>query len=78
MVVGYRMKPSLSGWRKRLVKTEYVSLPNLLAGRGVVKAVAGRGAEPQNSPKRCCRYWRTGKNNHAFDTFRELRKEADR
>jgi lipid A disaccharide synthetase len=33
MVVGYRMKPFTFWLAKRLVKTDYVSLPNLLAGR---------------------------------------------
>ncbi|MSE17456.1 lipid-A-disaccharide synthase, partial [Pantoea agglomerans] len=37
MVVGYRMKPATFWLAKRLVKTPYVSLPNLLAGRELVK-----------------------------------------
>ena len=37
MVVGYRMKPFTFWLAKRPVKTEYVSLPNLLAGRELVK-----------------------------------------
>ncbi|MEM6162211.1 lipid-A-disaccharide synthase [Erwinia sp. P6884] len=37
MVVGYRMKPFTFWLAKRLVKTDYVSLPNLLAGRELVK-----------------------------------------
>ncbi|EQB9156140.1 lipid-A-disaccharide synthase [Morganella morganii] len=36
MVVGYRMKPFTFWLAKRLVKTPYVSLPNLLAGREIV------------------------------------------
>ena len=36
MVVGYRMKPFTFWLAKRLVKTSYVSLPNLLAGREIV------------------------------------------
>ncbi|PVZ85369.1 lipid-A-disaccharide synthase [Serratia sp. S1B] len=36
MVVGYRMKPSTFWLAERLVKTPYVSLPNLLAGREIV------------------------------------------
>ena len=36
MVVGYRMKPFTFWLAKRLVKTEFVSLPNLLAGRELV------------------------------------------
>lgn len=36
MVVGYRMKPFTFWLAKRLIKTPYVSLPNLLAGRELV------------------------------------------
>ncbi|MBW7981374.1 lipid-A-disaccharide synthase [Enterobacillus tribolii] len=36
MVVGYRMKPFTFWLAERLVKTDYVSLPNLLAGRELV------------------------------------------
>ncbi|TCL04430.1 MULTISPECIES: lipid-A-disaccharide synthase [Sodalis] len=36
MVVGYRMKPLTFWLARRLVKTPYVSLPNLLAGRELV------------------------------------------
>lgn len=36
MVVGYRMKPFTFWLAKRWVKTRYVSLPNLLAGREIV------------------------------------------
>lgn len=36
MVVGYRMKPFTYWIAERLVKTPYVSLPNLLAGREIV------------------------------------------
>ncbi|WP_448623001.1 lipid-A-disaccharide synthase [Dickeya fangzhongdai] len=37
MVVGYRMKPFTFWLAKRLVKTPWVSLPNLLAGRELVR-----------------------------------------
>jgi lipid-A-disaccharide synthase len=48
MVVGYRMK-SLTYWlARRLVKTPYVSLPNLLAGREVVKELLQRDCVPEN------------------------------
>lgn len=46
MVVGYRMKPFTYWLAKRLVKTEYVSLPNLLAGRGLVKELLQDECEP--------------------------------
>lgn len=47
MVVGYRMKPFTFWLAKRLVKTEYVSLPNLLAGRELVKELLQEECEPQ-------------------------------
>lgn len=47
MVVGYRMKPFTFWLAKRLVKTDYVSLPNLLAGRELVKELLQDECEPQ-------------------------------
>ncbi|BBU86496.1 hypothetical protein EIMP300_78960 [Escherichia coli] len=62
MVVGYRMKPFTFWLAKRLVKTDYVSLPNLLAGRELVKELLQEECEPQiNWLRRCYRCWRTGK-----------------
>ncbi|WET39943.1 lipid-A-disaccharide synthase [Citrobacter enshiensis] len=46
MVVGYRMKPFTFWLAKRLVKTDYVSLPNLLAGRELVKELLQEECEP--------------------------------
>ncbi|OCA52732.1 Lipid-A-disaccharide synthase [Photorhabdus namnaonensis] len=47
MVVGYRMK-SLTFWlAKRLVKTPYVSLPNLLSGEELVKELLQEECQPQ-------------------------------
>ncbi|MBD8214940.1 lipid-A-disaccharide synthase [Erwinia persicina] len=46
MVVGYRMKPFTFWLAKRLVKTEYVSLPNLLAGRELVKELLQDECQP--------------------------------
>lgn len=46
MVVGYRMKPLTFWLAKRLVKTDYVSLPNLLAGRELVKELLQDACEP--------------------------------
>ena len=47
MVVGYRMKPVTFWLAKRLVKTPYVSLPNLLAGRELVKELLQDECQPQ-------------------------------
>ena len=46
MVVGYRMKPFTFWLAKRLVKTPYVSLPNLLAGRELVKELLQDECQP--------------------------------
>ncbi|WP_187649385.1 lipid-A-disaccharide synthase [Xenorhabdus indica] len=47
MVVGYRMKPLTYWLAKRLVKTPYVSLPNLLAGKELVKELLQDECEPK-------------------------------
>ncbi|KMV73929.1 lipid-A-disaccharide synthase [Rosenbergiella epipactidis] len=47
MVVGYRMKPFTFWLAKRLVKTQWVSLPNLLAGRELVKELLQEECTPQ-------------------------------
>ncbi|WP_416413097.1 lipid-A-disaccharide synthase [Pantoea sp. App145] len=47
MVVGYRMKPFTFWLAKRLVKTPYVSLPNLLAGRELVKELLQDECQPE-------------------------------
>ncbi|MGF6561211.1 lipid-A-disaccharide synthase [Erwinia aphidicola] len=47
MVVGYRMKPFTFWLAKRLVKTDYVSLPNLLAGRELVKELLQDECQPE-------------------------------
>ncbi|MDC9604790.1 lipid-A-disaccharide synthase [Xenorhabdus griffiniae] len=46
MVVGYRMKPFTFWLAQRLVKTPYVSLPNLLAGKQLVKELLQDECEP--------------------------------
>ncbi|MCU5771299.1 lipid-A-disaccharide synthase [Erwiniaceae bacterium BAC15a-03b] len=47
MVVGYRMKPFTFWLAERLVKTDYVSLPNLLAGRELVKELLQTECQPE-------------------------------
>lgn len=46
MVVGYRMKPFTFWLAKRLVKTPYVSLPNLLAGQELVQELLQEECQP--------------------------------
>ncbi|MGM3173921.1 lipid-A-disaccharide synthase [Dickeya lacustris] len=48
MVVGYRMKPFTYWLAKRLVKTPWVSLPNLLAGRELVRELLQEACTPDN------------------------------
>lgn len=47
MVVGYRMKPFTFWLAKRIVKTPYVSLPNLLAGKEIVKELLQEECQPE-------------------------------
>ncbi|MEW6483507.1 MAG: lipid-A-disaccharide synthase [Pseudomonadota bacterium] len=47
MVVGYRMKPFTFLLAKRLVKTEWVSLPNLLAGKELVRELLQDECQPE-------------------------------
>ncbi|NIH23701.1 lipid-A-disaccharide synthase [Providencia heimbachae] len=47
MVVGYRMKPFTFWLAKRLVKTPYVSLPNLLAEKEIVKELLQEECQPE-------------------------------
>ncbi|MGL9773945.1 MAG: lipid-A-disaccharide synthase [Sodalis sp. (in: enterobacteria)] len=47
MVVNYRMKPLTFALARRLVKTPWVSLPNLLAGRELVKELLQEACQPE-------------------------------
>ncbi|MFB6422114.1 MAG: lipid-A-disaccharide synthase [Candidatus Malihini olakiniferum] len=48
MVVGYRIKPFTFWLARKLVKTQWVSLPNLLAGRELVKELLQHKCTPDN------------------------------
>lgn len=48
MVVGYKMKPFTFWLAKKLVKTPYVSLPNILAGKEIVKELLQEECSPDN------------------------------
>jgi lipid-A-disaccharide synthase len=48
MVITYKMAPSSWWIGKRLVKSPYVGLPNILAGRFVVPEILQDAATPEN------------------------------
>ncbi|EKM6458455.1 lipid-A-disaccharide synthase [Cronobacter dublinensis] len=76
MVVGYRMKPFTFWLAKRLVKTEFVSLPNLLAGRELVKELLQDECEPQKLAAALLPLLADGKQSHEMhDTFRKLHQQ---
>lgn len=75
MVVGYRMKPFTFWLAKRLVKTPYVSLPNLLAGREVVKELLQEECQPQALAAALEPLLANSESRHEMhDLFRELHK----
>ncbi|MDG6239633.1 lipid-A-disaccharide synthase [Glaesserella parasuis] len=51
MVVGYKMKPLTYWLAKRLVKTDYISLPNLLANEPLVPELIQADCSPENLAK---------------------------
>ena len=56
MVVGYRMKPFTYFLAKRLVKTKYISLPNLLADEMLVPEMIQEDCEPQKLAEQLAQY----------------------
>ncbi|AKJ43035.1 Lipid-A-disaccharide synthase [Pragia fontium] len=84
MVVGYRMKPFTFWLAKRLIKTPYVSLPNLLAGRELVPELLQDDCTPDKLAT-ALKPLLNNENNHTRvlkQTFSELhqsiRCDADR
>lgn len=76
MVVGYRMKPFTFWLAKRLVKTDYVSLPNLLAGRELVKELLQDECQPQALAEALKPLLADGKTSHDMhETFRALHQQ---
>ncbi|WPU22254.1 lipid-A-disaccharide synthase [Cedecea neteri] len=76
MVVGYRMKPFTFWLAKRLVKTDYVSLPNLLAGRELVKELLQNECEPIGLACALEPLLEDGATSHQMhDTFRDLHQQ---
>ncbi len=76
MVVGYRMKPFTFWLAKRLVKTEFVSLPNLLAGRELVKELLQEECQPEKLAAALAPLLDGGTRSHQMhDTFRQLHEQ---
>lgn len=76
MVVGYRMKPFTFWLAKRLVKTDYVSLPNLLAGRELVKELLQEECEPQRLAQALTPLLEESETRHEMhDIFRQLHQQ---
>lgn len=76
MVVGYRMKPFTFWLAKRLVKTDYVSLPNLLAQRELVKELLQEECEPEGLAAALTPLLEGGEKSHEMhDTFRHLHEQ---
>ncbi len=82
MVVGYRMKPFTFWLARRLVKTPYVSLPNLLAGRELVKELLQQDCVPDKLASALAPLLNNDARSAALkETFRDLhlqiRRNAD-
>ncbi len=76
MVVGYRMKPFTFWLAKRLVKTDYVSLPNLLARRELVKELLQDECTPDNLCAALLPLLDGGaKSEEMHETFRQLHEQ---
>lgn len=80
MVVGYRVNALTAFLAKRLLKTEYVSLPNILAGEELVKEYLQDDCTPQNLFAEVSRLLE-GNNQLMLNKFTEMhhwiRKDAD-
>jgi len=81
MVVGYKVNAITAFIAKRLVKTEFVSLPNILAGKELVKEYLLEQCTPENLFAETDRLL-TQNNQQLIETFTEMhqwiRKDADK
>lgn len=80
MVVGYIVKPFTYWLAKKLVKTDYVSLPNILAAEGIVPELLQDECTPEALASKMLKF--LGSNNQSLlNRFTELhqsiRKNAD-
>ena len=74
MVVGYKMKPFTFWLAKKLVKTKYVSLPNILAGKAIVPELLQNDCTPENIAKQILPLL-TGDNTVLKQTFLTLHQQ---
>ncbi|BFU60990.1 lipid-A-disaccharide synthase [Rodentibacter sp. JRC1] len=87
MVVGYKMKPLTYFLAKRLVKTPYISLPNLLANEMLVPEMIQEECGPEQLAEKLAVYFSTEesavKNRHILiqrftDLHRQIQCDADK
>ena len=65
MVVGYKMKPTTYWLAQRLVKTDYISLPNLLASQPLVPELIQHECNPENLAQHLSIYLSEDRDNQA-------------
>ncbi|WP_413729534.1 lipid-A-disaccharide synthase [Sodalis sp. RH22] len=76
MVVGYRMKPFTYWLARRLVKTPYVSLPNLLAGRELVQELLQEDCVPEKLASALAPLLKKSVDSQVLkETFRDLHQQ---
>lgn len=80
MVVGYKLKPFTYWIAKKLIKTPYVALPNLLAKKELVKEFLQEECTPENLAQQAIRLL-TQDQTHLIEVFltlhRSIRHQAD-
>lgn len=74
MVVGYKMKPFTFWLAKKLVKTPYVSLPNILAGKEIVPELLQQDCTPENIANHIIPFLE-GDNSELKKTFLSLHQQ---
>ncbi|MDF7666656.1 lipid-A-disaccharide synthase [Orbaceae bacterium ESL0727] len=81
MVVGYKMKAFTFWLAKKLIKTPYVSLPNILAGHEIVPELLQHDCTPENIVKHVTPLLE-GDNHALKETFlslhEQIRRQADK
>ncbi|MDH2925260.1 lipid-A-disaccharide synthase [Nicoletella semolina] len=73
MVVGYKMKPATYWLAKRIVKTDYISLPNLLANAPLVPELIQDQCSPKNLAQHLSVYLSTATDEKAATTLLKQR-----